>query len=440
MSHSHSLWDWPIEDSGPPTQRAEHQPHAPALASRAVGYLDLFRGSSDERVARQYIKALRELGETRRLEFDAPSRLLITYDENGHRAQVRFIGNLAREIRSAGEDTRAAIYRRYATSSIGDAKHDGDAQTYDLVKPRLRVLLKDSSYPDYIALVNSLDLPDGKQSPLVFERLTGNIIACCIEEGVHSLRFVTESDLVGWGVNSTTALADAKENVCRLPYQISDPTPTRYVLNDDSFIASRFVNPRMFDEIAIKGELVAVIPDRDTFFVADSADLQTVACLALLAKQQLEDGERVITAQPFVLREGNWQVYEPPEAIRSVFSNVALQFRASNWADFKSALEKELMHRGHDIFVASLTVREEPGIEIHHSMAVWSKGVDTILPVVDRVYFHDDDLDATRVAVWANVAQVMSTAMRREAGLPERYRVRSFPNAEQFVAMGARIL
>lgn len=78
MSHSHSLWDWPIEDSGPPLQRAERQPHALALAPRAVGYLDLFRGSSDEHIAWQYIKALRELGETRRLEFDAPSRLLIT--------------------------------------------------------------------------------------------------------------------------------------------------------------------------------------------------------------------------------------------------------------------------------------------------------------------------------------------------------------------------
>jgi len=163
---------------------------------------------------------------------------------------------------------------------------------------------------------------------------------------------------------------------------------------------------------AARGELVAVVPDRDTFFVADSVDLQTAESLALLAKQQLEAGERIITAQPFVLREGRWQVYEPPEAIRSIFSNVALQFRAHNWADFKSALEKDLANRGEDIFVASITIREEPGIEIHHSMAVWSKGVDTILPVVDRVYFYDDDANATRVAVWAHVARVISTVLR----------------------------
>lgn len=170
-----------------------------------MGYLDFFRGSSDDRIARHYIRALREAGEIRRLEFEPQSRLVIAYDENGGRAEVRFIGNLAREIRSSTEDARDAIYQRYAISSTRDARNESQASTYKLVKPKLRILLKDSSYPDFLALVNRLDLPDGKQSPLVFELLAGDVIACCIEERGHSLRFVTESDLHDWGVNSATA-------------------------------------------------------------------------------------------------------------------------------------------------------------------------------------------------------------------------------------------
>jgi hypothetical protein len=196
----------------------------------------------------------------------------------------------------------------------------------------------------------------------------------------------------------------------------------------------------MFAGLQVKGELIAVVPDRDTFFLADSDDLQTVASLARLAQRQLEAGERIITALPFVLREGRWQVYELPEAARSLFSNVALQFRAKNWSHFKEVLEKNLRNRGQDIFVATLTVREEPNVDLQHSMAVWSKGVDTILPVVDRVHFYEDDLQTTRVAAWADVVRAMGTTMLQEGGLPERYRVRSFPNAEQLVAMGARVV
>lgn len=87
------------------------------LGNDGMGCLDFFRGSSDARIARQFIKALREAGESRRLEYEAQSRLVVAYDENGNRAQSSFIGNLAREIRSASAEARDAVYLRYALSA-----------------------------------------------------------------------------------------------------------------------------------------------------------------------------------------------------------------------------------------------------------------------------------------------------------------------------------
>jgi hypothetical protein len=404
-----------------------------------LGFLDLFRGSEDARIARQYIKALRDAGERRRLEFDSAERLVIAYDGEGQRAQIHFIGNLVREILAAPIAGREAIYQRYVLSSI-ESEHGERPADYEFVKSNLRVLLKDSGYPDFIALLNATDFPDSERAPLVFEPVVGDVIACCVQEENHGLRFVTESDLAQWRVDAATALADAKANVSALPFQISEPQPGRFVFNDDSFIASRFVNTRMFDDLPVRGEWVAVIPDRNTFFVSDSEDLDTMASLALLAKQQLEAGERIISGLPFVLREGRWQVHEPAGPLRPLFANVALQYRASYWAEFKSALEKDLERRGQDIFVASLTVREEPPAGAYYCMAVWSKDVDTILPVVDRLYFFDREANTTRAAPWAAVVGVMEAEMAREGGLPERYRVKSFPSAEQFAAMGAKVI
>ena len=185
------------------------------------------------------------------------------------------------------------------------------------------------------------------------------------------------------GRSNCTSGCESKHLRPAVPSQRSDASAI--VLNDDSFIASRFVNPRMFDGLSMRGELVAIIPDRDTFFVADSEDLETVAGLSRLAQRQLEAGERIISGLPFVLRSGCWHVYEPPQPIRALFANVALQYRAKNWNDFKAVLAKELKRRGEDVFIASLEVCEEGGVDSRFSLAVWSRGVDTVLPVVDRV-------------------------------------------------------
>ena len=70
------------------------------------------------------------------------------------------------------------------------------------------------------------------------------------------------------------------------------------------------------------------------------------------------------------------------------------------------------------------------------SNVVWSKGVDTILPVADRVTFFEGDGLPRRVAAWADVVRVMAPSMQELEGLPLRFRVSVFPNAEQMVGMG----
>jgi hypothetical protein len=92
---------------------------------------------------------------------------------------VCFLGNLRRELGAAEADSHAVIYRRYALSTQDRA---GDSSpSYELAKPRLRILLESESYPDYIDLQNRVDLPDSQALRLVFEPLVGDVIACSID-------------------------------------------------------------------------------------------------------------------------------------------------------------------------------------------------------------------------------------------------------------------
>ena len=402
-----------------------------------MGMLDLFRGSQEERIAKRFIKALREVGEARRMEYLPAERSIAVLDEQGVRQQLAFLGNLQREVVAAPEPEHEAIYRRYASGVVGQAQRGGE-RDYAGIRPTLRLILKDESYPAYIALSTMVDFPDGKRSPLVFEPVAGGIIACCVEDAPHSLHFVTENEVALWGVNAQVALADARSNVCALPCEVNAVDRAHYVFADDSFQAARLVNVELFRDRPVAGSWVAVVPDRNTFFLTASEDEEGLAGLARLAEQQLAAGERLISGMPLVMRNGRWEVFEPPKAVRLAFDNVARRFAASRWADYKAVLEKDLAARDEDIYVASLTVYEENETGVCWSMVVWSKDVDTVLTVADRVAFVDADTKQSRMALWADVLRVMGLRMEKLEGLPERYRVKVFPSAEDMIGMGTQ--
>src|SRR3954465_10811100 len=69
---------------------------------QVMGFLDFFRGSPSERIARQFIKALRQAGVTHRLEYEPDENQIGFYDASGSRVRVSFLGNLRRELEAAG--------------------------------------------------------------------------------------------------------------------------------------------------------------------------------------------------------------------------------------------------------------------------------------------------------------------------------------------------
>jgi Protein of unknown function (DUF1444) len=403
-----------------------------------MALFDFFRGSKQERLAKRLISALREAGEARQMVYVADENVIAILDSAGARAQVAFLGNLIRELEASPESEHDAILRRYAASAL-DTSRDRSARDYQSVRPSLRILLKDETYPDYIALQTRIDLPDGNPARNVFELVAGDIIACCIEELDNGLRFVTEADLDSWNVSAEQALRDAKDNIAALPCEVHQSKQTYFVFADDSFQAARLVNAALFATRPARGSWVAVVPDRNTFFLAESENLEGLELLARLAEKQCEEGDRLISGTPLVMRNGAWTVFEPPETVRVPFENAVRRFATTRWNDYKAVQEANFKRDGIDVFVASLRLYENETTKAYWSDVVWSKGVDAILPVADRVVFFEDESAPLRLASWEATFRVMSEFMKRVDGLPVRYRVQTFPTAEQFVAMGAQL-
>jgi hypothetical protein len=404
-----------------------------------MGILDFFRGSKSARIARRLMAGMRDQGETRRMEFNEQASLIIVFDENGEQVATSFIGNLRHELDREPEESHEGIYQRYLKgfSALGA----GEKKSYEQVRPTLRILLKDSSYPAYVELMNRVDHGAKKENPLVWRHVAADVIACCVEESEASLHFTTESDLHDWGVTAAQVLDDAFANVRALPAEYCEATLARFVFANDSFQAARLVCEAPMRTQPLKGSPVAVIPDRDTLFFVGSEDEEGLSALARLNARQLEEANRHISGRPLVLTATGWQEFTPPESSRVEFANVIRRFDAMHWNEYQKFLEKDFAAKDIDIFVASVAIYEDQESGAYVTTVTWTRDVDSIFPVADIVHFHDPLDQSTRYANWKEVVSVMGDTMQEMDNQPRRFHVTGgFPTPEQFLQMGAKRL
>jgi len=188
----------------------------------------------------------------------------------------------------------------------------------------------------------------------------------------------------------------------------------------------------------MSGSPVAAAATRDSLSITGSDDLAGLELLAKILEAEIKDGIRHTCGRPLVLTDAGWQLFVPPRALQARFLEIARQYDALFWNDYRELLIKDLEAREEDIFVATLGMFEESETKAAFSAVVWSAGVDTILPPADRVFFYDPEDESKRIALWADVTRVLGSSMQELAGVPHRFRVRDFPSDSDFLAMAAK--
>jgi hypothetical protein len=92
--------------------------------------------------------------------------------------------------------------------------------------------------------------------------------------------------------------------------------------------------------------------------------------------------------------------------------------------------------QGIDIFVANYSVLEhEDGRRL--SFCVWGNGVDSLLPVTDKVALMKGEGLPPVFADWSRVIKTFGNLMERTDDYPRRYRVREFPDEKMIDAIGS---
>lgn len=311
----------------------------------------------------------------------------------GESATTFYLTNLYAETREVDPDRLDDEIRAFVARMLV-RRDDDDVSTWADAAPMLLPVLRASTF----ALVVELQGPvDAAKKPIRRPFATGVTEHAVIDMPTRMM-VVTRSQAKDWGASDEQVLRRARENaVSKL-----EPIVERYdgdvfiVTSNDTYESSRLLVPGFLSAFRnrVKGTPIAIIPERAQCLVAGDADPSIVVRLLEYAEREwsassrsispaiygLSDDDRVV---PYV-RAGNDDV-----AQRVRLAQLKLELR--EYAEQKNVLDKVHERDMIDLFVASHRAirRNTDGRPL--SLAVWTKDVDALLPVVDLLHVFEKD-------------------------------------------------
>ena len=344
-----------------------------------MGILDMFSSKppSRDKFARMIMDGVRQAGETGDIVYDRDQFRLSVNGESGTRL---FLDNAYQEYCAAAKKDRLLLLKRFCRSWFLTSKEmPGE---YEDAKPDLLPAVRARSYYENASLHM---LAEGKSGASWPQQIVGEHLAVTLVYDLpEAMRSVNQEDLDGWGVTFYEAMEAARENLLRLPHSFIGPEEGEGVYlsaTNDNYDASRLLLLDTIRQLRVKGDHVAMIPNRDTLIVTGSEDVKGLDGMIALAKDALGK-PRPMSGLALRLDGDDWVPWMPaaPHPSYGEFRLLQVQSFGQSYEEQKAVLDRLHEKTGKDIFVGSFSVMRRTDTGGLVSFCVWSKGVLALLP------------------------------------------------------------
>jgi hypothetical protein len=252
------------------------------------------------------------------------------------------------------------------------------------------------------------------------------------------MRSIPQASFDAWGVTFYEALEAAMEYLLSLEAKFIGPESSEGVYlsaTGDNYDSSRLLIREAFRHFQVKGDHIAMIPNRENLIVAGSEDADALAGMVKLAKKAMKE-PRPISGIALRLDGDEWKPWLPSPSHPSYkkFQQLRLQALEQDYAKQAKVLDKVNMKNGEDVLVASFDWVRSPTRRVF-SCTSWTETTNTLLPKTDVVMFLRIAGEPV-MAEWENVVDAAGDLMEAVDIYPPRFRVREFPTEKQLAAMG----
>jgi hypothetical protein len=262
------------------------------------------------------------------------------------------------------------------------------------------------------------------------------------------MRSIIQEDLDQWHVSFYEALEAARRNLEQMgnvafaSLQGKAGEGVYISATGDNYDASRLVMLDLVRKMPVRGDYIAMVPNRDTLVITGSEDAAGLEVMCKLGEESF-DKPRPISTVALRLEGDSWESWLPPPDSPAFAKLHELRLRTigMEYNDQKELLDQIYQQSGEDLFVASFSALQNKQSGRISSYSIWSQGIASLLPETDDIVFLRADPAADKVEVaaagsWQRVREITGDLMRPEGTYPERYRVREFPTSQQLAAIG----
>jgi hypothetical protein len=405
-----------------------------------MGILDkLFGPTTVARFAAELIKALRKAGEKDDLLFDASENCIINAGGQDGGWTIN-LANLYQNYLQQPRSQRADYLRSTARAFLTPKK--GLPEDFDLARADLRPKLMMRATLEHMRLSSLAADPPHGHLDLPSQSIGEHLVATLAYDWPESVQSLSADDLKNWSVTIYEALEVARENLEQATQghgQVGEGFYT--IVSGDTYDASRITLVDHIRALDVNGKHIALVPNRNTLFITGSDDDAGLAVMVAMAQQALQQ-PYPLSAIPLILEDGEWQDWIPPEEhpLHRAFKQMEIEWLGPLYSEQEQLLNAVHEKQGIDIFVASFSAIRNPDGE-RLSYCVWGEGVDTLLPLTQKVAIvHSGQEDLAVFGDWSRVVEVVGALMEPTEHYPRRYRVREFPDATARAAIGLHTL
>lgn len=404
-----------------------------------MGWFDwLFRPPTEERFAQLFIDHMRKAGEARSIRFDkAEFQLLIA---EGEQAGIVNLRNFYAEYCQLSPADR----KRYLPDIVQAilTPRAELPESFEEVKPKLRPKIWARAGIEHTNLQARIR-GDGQGIDMPQYSVGSHLLASIVYDLPHSVRSISKDEIEGWDTSYYETLEVAIQNLLEEGFAYAKIGDGLYVsATGDSYDASRILLIEFIRRFEVQGDVIAMVPNRDMLIVTGSDDDDGLEAMISLAEQATE-GPRPLSSSPLRLVGEEWVDWLPSRGhpLFDRFRLLELKYLYQEYAQQKEMLDKLYSQQGIERFVASYSAMEEES-EGTFSYAVWSKGVETLLPQSERVMFFrppangEGPGEVVAAAPWHKVERIVGHLLCDADLYPKRYLVSDFPSDEELAALG----
>ena len=388
------------------------------------------KAPSQDQFAKLVMDGIRQAGENRTL----------AYDQQAFRVSVErhslFLNNLYDEYCAAPKANRSHVLKKLVRSWFGIERPA--PEDFNDLKPDLLPVVRARSYIELTQL--RMRMGGDVEGSWAYRPLGEDLGVALVYDLPESMRSIRQDELDLWGVTLYDALEIARDNLAQLPFNFMSFSEAKGIYisaTNDNYDASRLILLDLIRQFEVKGDYIAMVPNRDDLIITGSDDVKMLEMMLTVAKDALQK-PRPISGCAIRLDGDEWVPWlpEPSHPLYGEFRTLQMQSSNQDYDEQKALLEEMHEKTGEDIHVATHNVVRDEKTGRVFSYTMWMDGILSLLPQADVVAFMRNPDDQPRMIAWDQVVRVAGDLMEPLDIYPQRFRVSQSPTDDQLKAMG----